>query len=197
MDTPGLQPRLLSLWLWEPRLSLPPSLSSCPLSKPAPTTPKAQLVISKEKRNWYPTTLPVFLPAFLFSKKECQKQTLYPQGTSRFLSSSLAIWKHLFCVFVFITCSLLPQSTCSSLCSSGYLPTNQAFVFVFLYLFRALDWEYSSPREHSAHLSEMSLVLQSFLFCLQNESGNISGSPYSLLGYLSTGSIKHMQLSWL
>ena len=101
MDTPGLQPRMLSLWLWEPRLSLPPSCSSCPLSKPAPTTPEAQLVISKEKRNWYPTTVPVFLPAFLFNKKECQKQTLYPQGTSRFLSSTSCNQETPFLCFCF------------------------------------------------------------------------------------------------
>lgn len=28
----------------------------------------------------------------------CQKQTLYPQGTSRSLGSTSAIWRHLFCV---------------------------------------------------------------------------------------------------
>lgn len=72
-----------------------------PLALPAPTTPEAQLVISKEKRNWYQTTVPVFLPAFLFNKKECQKQTLYPQGMSRFLSSTSCNLEAPFLCFCF------------------------------------------------------------------------------------------------
>ena len=68
----------------------------------------------------------------------CQKQTLYPQGTSRSLGSTSAIWRHLFCVFASLTCFLQPRSKCSPLCSSCS-PTSQAFIFVFLYLCRAPD----------------------------------------------------------
>ena len=79
----------------------PPSLSSCPLGKPAPTTPEAQLVISKEKRNWYQTTVPVFLPAFLVRNKLfIHKERADPLGAhlqSGDTSSVFLLPSHVFC----------------------------------------------------------------------------------------------------
>lgn len=131
MDThPGLRAMAASRWLWEPRLSASLSLSSCPLGKPAPTTPEAQLVISKRKKlvSNNCTSVP---PAFLVRNK------LYPQGTSRSLGSTSAIWRHLFCVC--FPHMFFPAATVKYFTTLFYLFSNksQAFISVFLYLCRA------------------------------------------------------------